>query len=81
MSDVLTSNRNASADHQVDMQLDALEERLLSHYRREHPDSEGILREFLADARARFADARIRTFLPILIERAVHARMRLELAG
>lgn len=61
-------------ERQVETQLNDLEARL----RREYADRQGgddKVRDVLAALRDRFADARIKTFLPILIERAARREL------
>lgn len=61
-------------ERQVETQLNDLEALL----RREYADRQGgddKVRDVLAALRDRFADARIKTFLPILIERAARREL------
>ena len=58
----------------TDQQLQRLEAQLVAEAGGD-PDREREVRFHLAHARARFASATIRQFLPILIERAVRQRM------
>jgi hypothetical protein len=60
----------ATGGRTVDDQLRRLEARLLAEVG-EDPDRERTVRGHLAQARARFASATVRQFLPILIEREV----------
>jgi hypothetical protein len=60
-------------DPQVSAQLRDVESRLVDLYAAE--DGEERVRQAMATNRARFADARVRTFVPILVERAVRAEM------
>lgn len=54
----------------VEVQLDALEARLPPRFA--NPDApEGKVRELVRRERDRYADAPIRSFIPILVERAV----------
>ena len=58
----------------MDDQLLRLETRLLAEADGD-PDTEQNLRRHLAQARALFASATVRQFLPILIEREVRRRL------
>lgn len=53
--------------------LDQLEDRLISHYGRDIPAER--VRACMRDEVDRFAAAPVRTFVPILVERAVRARL------
>lgn len=57
---------------QLDGQLSELEERLVGEYR--SVDAE-VVRRHVHDEREQFADARVHVFVPILVERAVRARL------
>jgi hypothetical protein len=60
-------------DLQVSAQLRDVESRLVHLYAA--GDGEERVRQAVATNRARFADARVRTFVPILVERAVRAEL------
>ena len=59
----------------VDAQLAQLEERLVSQYAHHGHHNETDVRDRVQRAAQHFANARIRSFLPILIERAVKAKL------
>lgn len=59
----------------VDQQLSEVEARLVARYSRQAGLSEQTVREHFAEVRKGFAGARIRSFLPILVERGVRARL------
>jgi hypothetical protein len=60
---------------QLAQQLQAAEARLVDRYR-EHGDiTEARVRSIYAGVMARFVDARVRNFLPILVERAVQREL------
>ena len=59
----------------VDQQLREVEDRLVAQYSGRDALSEQTVRQHFAEVRARFAQARIRSFLPILVERGVRARL------
>lgn len=59
----------------VEEQLRRVEERLVTQAEGD-PDALLAVRAHLTAARARFRDARIQQFLPILVEREVRRRMR-----
>jgi hypothetical protein len=64
----MTTTLDSLAREDVDKQVTALKDRLVAEY--------GDRISALVDAEhARFVDARVRTFLPILIERSVRARL------
>jgi hypothetical protein len=68
-----TSTRHADTDHALDGQLTQLEDRLVLQYvHRGHHDEAEVRAQF-QHAKQHFANARVRSFLPILIERAVKA--------
>ncbi len=69
----VSSVRVHGEDLQVSAQLRDVESRLVSLYAAE--DGEERVRQVVAANRARFADARVRTFVPILVERAVRAEL------
>ena len=65
----MTTTLDSLAREDMDKQLTALKSRLLAEYGDHRVGA-------LVDAEhARFVDARVRTFLPILIERSVRARL------
>lgn len=66
----MTITLNGLAGAELDNQLAALETRL----RQEFPASEDV-RRVIYEERQRFADARIHSFLPILIERSARSRL------
>lgn len=53
-------------------QLSALEERLVGEYRSVDPET---VRRHVHAERDQYADARVRVFVPILVERGVRARL------
>jgi len=62
-------------EQQINQQLDDTRTRLVENYTaRDGVSAQEVLATFDA-VRARFADARIRGFLPILVERAVRAQL------
>ncbi|HEY0639412.1 MAG TPA: hypothetical protein VGD67_17330 [Pseudonocardiaceae bacterium] len=61
-----------TATDQVDVQLDRLQERLVGEYVALDADT---VRRHVHDEAGRFAGARVRVFVPILVERAVRARL------
>jgi hypothetical protein len=69
------SSTDGPDDPQVTRQLEAAESRLLAHYRDRDGITEEHIRRTFDKVGSRFANAHVRTFLPILIERAT----RLEL--
>ena len=62
---------HVTAGDTVDVQLAQLESRLLIQYAHQGQHTEAAVRDQFQRAVQRFANARIRNFLPILIERAV----------
>lgn len=58
---------------QIDAQLRELEARLVQEFGRRGAGCATAVRRTLETHRQRFADARVRSFLPILIERAARA--------
>lgn len=64
--------RAAAADHQVAQQLQAARFRLMIDLARGTTPAREVSRTF-EQVSHRFTDARIRSFLPILVERAVRA--------
>lgn len=71
------AGRSAYRDPSVDDQLARLEQRLLSEVG-EDPDLQRRVLTELADVRSGFADATVRRFLPILVEREVRRRLAAE---
>ena len=61
----------------VDAQLRRVESRLLALAGGD-PAREAEIRRYLADSCARFEDARVRQFVPILVEREVRDRLRVK---
>ena len=59
----------------VDTQLERLEARLVAEAGGD-PAIEQVVRRYLADSSARFAAARVRQFVPSLVEREVRERLR-----
>ena len=60
---------------QITQQLSEAEGRLVEHYAPRHHVSEDHVRETFDKITQRFADARVRTFVPILVERAVRREL------
>ena len=71
-----TRTTPACEDQHVSAQLRDVESRLVRTHSDGTPPSEDRVRRTVAAVEARFADAHVRTFLPILVERA--ARVELE---
>lgn len=69
-------NLESLEERQVEQQLADLESRLVAQYA-DQGVNEGRVRAIVEQVRSRFVDARVRTFVPILVERAA----RQELAG
>jgi len=69
-------NLESLEERQVEQQLADLESRLVAQYA-DQGVNEGRVRAIVEQVRSRFANARVRTFVPILVERAA----RRELAG
>lgn len=65
----------AKADDAVNAQLAQLEDRLVTQYAHHGHHNETEVRDYFQRAAQRFANAQIRSFLPILIERAVKAKL------
>lgn len=59
---------------QVDQQLREVEDRLVARYAHRRDLSEDAVRGTVGELRERYSVARVRSFLPIIIERAVRAR-------
>ncbi|WP_037080712.1 three-helix bundle dimerization domain-containing protein [Pseudonocardia spinosispora] len=59
---------------QVDQQLSEVEERLVARYSHRADLGEDTVRAAVAELRERYSVARVRSFLPIIIERAARAR-------
>lgn len=66
---------HAKADDAVNAQLAQLEDRLVTQYAHHGHHNETDVRDHFQRATQHFANARIRSFLPILIERAVKAKL------
>jgi hypothetical protein len=66
---------DATEERQIRGQLRAVEERLLAQYRGHASVTEEQVRATMTAAVGRFTDARIRTFIPILVERAARAEL------
>ncbi|HWN31097.1 MAG TPA: hypothetical protein VNP03_00050 [Pseudonocardia sp.] len=62
-------NVESLEERQVEQQLADLEARLVAQYA-DRGVNEGRVRAIVEQLRSQFADARIRTFVPILVERA-----------
>lgn len=62
-------------DRQVAQQLAAVEDRLVAHYRDEAGVGEERTRQTFEVVKSRFAEATVRNFLPILIERGVRTAL------
>ncbi|HEY1968787.1 MAG TPA: hypothetical protein VGH89_12635 [Pseudonocardia sp.] len=62
-------------DRQVDQQLREVESRLLTRYGGDDSAAQERAREVVASVTARFADSKIRTYLPVLVERAAKAEL------
>ena len=60
---------------QVSTQLRDVESRLVSYYAARDTHSAERVRDAVATNRDRFAHARVRTFVPILVERAARAEL------
>lgn len=70
-----TVPRQTAEDRQVCQQLRDVESRLLQHYAHTDTLPEQRVRQTFEAVQARFTDARVRTYVPILVERAVHAEL------
>ncbi|HEV7647278.1 MAG TPA: hypothetical protein VGP26_03875 [Actinophytocola sp.] len=66
----MTTTLDSLARGEVDKQLYALKSRLAAEY------GDNRAYQLVDEEHGRFAGARVRTFLPILIERSVRARLR-----
>jgi hypothetical protein len=62
-------------DRQVTQQLRDVESRLLQRYAHTDTLPEERVRRTFETVQARFTDARVRTYVPILVERAVRAEL------
>ena len=69
------TTHQAEADDTVNKQLAQLEDRLVTQHAHHGPHNETEVRELFQRAAQHFADARVRSFLPILIERTVKAKL------
>jgi hypothetical protein len=64
---------DAMAGEQLDSQFTQVEERLTN----DHPElTPGAAHELVEHERTRFADAHVRAFVPILVERAIRSSLR-----
>ena len=63
----------ANQHDQVQSQLDDLTTRLAHDYRNTAPET---VRTYVRNESARFSDARVQAFVPVLVERAVRNRLR-----
>jgi hypothetical protein len=70
-----TMTRVANENLQVSAQLRDVTSRLVGAYGDGTSHGDDRVRRTVADIEARFADARVRTFLPLLIERAARAEL------
>jgi hypothetical protein len=70
---------HAQADDAGTAQLAQLEDRLVAQYAHHGHHSETEVREHFQRAAQHFADAQVRSFLPILIERAVTTKLEAKL--
>ncbi len=59
---------------QIDQQLRELEDRLVARYANHAVPTEEVVRRTVAELRDRYSIARVRSFLPIIIERAARAK-------
>ncbi|WP_156935010.1 three-helix bundle dimerization domain-containing protein [Pseudonocardia spinosispora] len=59
---------------QVDQQLREVEDRLVARYANHADLTEEVVRGAVAELRDRYSIARVRSFLPIIIERAARAK-------
>jgi hypothetical protein len=67
-------NVESLEERQVEQQLADVEARLVAQYV-DRGVNEGRVRAIVEQLRSRFADARVRTFVPILIERAARREL------
>jgi hypothetical protein len=67
-------NVGSLEERQVEQQLADVEARLVAQYV-DRGVNEGRVRAIVEQLRSRFADARVRTFVPILIERAARREL------
>jgi hypothetical protein len=70
-----TAGAHEQEARQIDAQLRDLEIRLVEEYGRRGDGCAARVQRTLEAHRQRFANARVRTFLPILIERAARAEL------
>jgi hypothetical protein len=66
---------STSEETQLAQQLHAAEARLVDRYRERGDITEDRVRSTYAGVMSRFVDARVRNFLPILVERAVQLEL------
>jgi hypothetical protein len=77
MAPDLRSTVRHSEDEQIAQQLKETETRLVDHYAGHGRMTENQVRRTFGRVSERFRNARIRTFLPILVERAVRRELEL----
>jgi hypothetical protein len=75
MPQVRTVVDPAGSPERIDEQLQQVKARLVSRYCADGRLGEETVRQRFAEAVDSFADARIRTYLPVLVERMVRARL------
>jgi hypothetical protein len=71
----LDTNAERSTRHDSDTELQDVKERLTSEYTGTANLSEESVHRVVDDAAAKFADASVRNFVPILVERAARAQL------
>lgn len=69
------SGLHEQEERHIDAQLRELEDRLVDHYGGGDDQRVRRVRSVVAAAIARFADARVRKFVPILVERAARVEL------
>ena len=62
-------------DSKINQQLEEVERRLVTYFTEHHEVPEGRIRSTVEAVRARFVNARVRTYLPILVERAARSEL------
>jgi hypothetical protein len=67
--------RQTDEDRHLTQQLHEVESRLLERYAHSDELPEAQVRRTFEAVQARFTDARVRTYVPILVERAVRAEL------
>jgi hypothetical protein len=75
LSDQHVAQFQTDEDRQVDQQLREVEARLLTRYGGEDGEGRERARQVVASVTARFADSKIRTYLPVLVERAAKSEL------